>query len=91
MGVGASLMLLDTTSSTPQAEAARKLIASGKIETYTPAEPPAGGVKRKAEEGAGAGAGAGAAAAGAGGGKAAVGPGAGKGAGAGAGAAKKKK
>ncbi len=65
MGAGTGLVLLDTTSSTPQAERARKLIADGTIPTYTPVEPPPGaGAKRKADEQAG-GAAAGAAAAGA--------------------------
>ncbi len=87
MGLGASLVLLDTTSDTPAAALARKRIEEGKIPTYTPEEPaPSAGSKRKAEDGAGSGTGAkGPVGAGAGSG------GGGAGAGAGAGPAKKKK
>ncbi len=60
MGAGAGLVLLDTTSGSPQAEKAKKLVADGVIPTYTPVEPaPGAGGKRKADDAGAAAAGAG--------------------------------
>jgi hypothetical protein len=50
MGLGASMVVVDTSSGTPAAERARKAMADGTIPTYTPVEPaPDAGAKAKGE------------------------------------------
>jgi alpha-tubulin suppressor-like RCC1 family protein len=52
-GLGATIALIDTFSSTPAAEKARKLIAEGKLPAYVPPEPKAAGGAGAAGGGAG--------------------------------------